>query len=201
MAPYNELVDVSNIDHHGQVEPKDSLKSQLGRGNNVFHVDCSYNRRRAGYSILRAHQLPPKGMGGRTAFADTRTAYEDLDDETKWKIKDYVVCHSMLHSRKLGAPDCEMLQHMKFEDLPASLHKLVQLHEPSGRMNLYIAAHARHINDWTEEESRKTIQDLLRHASQDKYTFTIDWENKGDLVIWVSSTNFFVKMPNTIELG
>lgn len=186
LAPRNELVDVGNVAKDGRVEPPDSLKSQLYRANNLFHVDCAYNPRRASYSILRAHQLPPKGTGGATEFADTRTAYDDLDDETKRSINDLVVCHSVIHSRRLGAPDCAILGWLRVDDFPTNHHRLVQLHEPSGRTNLYIAAHAHHYDDLTEEESRPLIQELLRHASQAKYTFKVDWRDEGDLVMWVS---------------
>ncbi|KAJ5925984.1 alpha-ketoglutarate-dependent 2-4-dichlorophenoxyacetate dioxygenase [Penicillium verhagenii] len=184
LDPFVELTDVSNIEDDGSLLQKDSLKYQLGQGNNLFHVDCSYNNRRVGLSILRAHQLPPKGTGGGTAFADTRTAYDDLDAETKEKINDYVLWHSIWHSRRLAAPDCEFLEYMPAEKNSMARHKLVQLHEPSGRMNLYIAAHGHHFDGWTKEDSQPVIQALLEHATQDKYTFTIDWENDGDIVIW-----------------
>ncbi|KAJ5786705.1 alpha-ketoglutarate-dependent 2-4-dichlorophenoxyacetate dioxygenase [Penicillium pulvis] len=184
LDPFVELTDVSNIEDDGSILQKDSLKYQLGQGNNLFHVDCSYNNRRVGLSILRAHQLPPKGTGGGTAFADTRTAYDDLDAETKDKIKDYVLWHSIWHSRRLAAPDCDFLKYMPAEKNSMARHKLVQLHEASGRMNLYIAAHGHHFDGWTKEDSQPVIQALLDHATQDKYTFTIEWENDGDIVIW-----------------
>lgn len=186
LHPYYELTDVSNIEADGSVVQKDSLRYQLGQGNNLFHVDCSYNPRRAGYCILRAHQLPPKGTGGGTAFADTRTAYQELDDETKNKIKDHVVWHSVWHSRRLAAPDCEFLQYMVPENNSMARHQLVQVHEASQRTNLYIAAHAHHIDGWTKEDSQPVLESLLKHATQDKYTFKVDWENDGDIVIWVS---------------
>lgn len=186
LAPYTQLSDVGNIEEDGQVVSKDSIRHQMNQGNGLFHVDCSYNPRRAGFSMLRAHQLPPEGTGGGTAFADARTAYADLDDETKEKIKDLVMCHSLWHSRRLGAPESEILKQVKPEDHFMARHKLVQLHEPSGRMNLYIAWHVHHIDGWTTEESQPLIENLLGHASQDKYTFQVNWENDGDLVIWVS---------------
>jgi alpha-ketoglutarate-dependent 2,4-dichlorophenoxyacetate dioxygenase len=65
----------------------------------------------------------------------------------------------------------------------------VQVHEASQRTNLYIAAHAHHIDGWTKEDSAPVIEELLRHATQDKYTFQINWENDGDIVIWVSYTH------------
>ncbi|KAH8808820.1 putative alpha-ketoglutarate-dependent 2,4-dichlorophenoxyacetate dioxygenase [Xylogone sp. PMI_703] len=184
LDPYRELTDVGNIEEDGQVVSTNSLRHQMALGNGLFHVDCSYNPRRAGFSILRAHTLPPKGTGGGTAFADARTAYQDLDGETKEKIKDYVLWHSLWQSRRLGAPDCEFLKMMKPEDHTMARHKLVQLHEPSGRMTMYIAWHVHHIDGWTKEDSQPVIEELLRHATQDKYTFRVDWENNGDFVIW-----------------
>jgi alpha-ketoglutarate-dependent 2,4-dichlorophenoxyacetate dioxygenase len=185
LAPYTELFDVSNLDDDGSVVSKDSLRYQLGLGNGLFHVDSAFNPRRAGYSILRAHELPPKGTGGATAFADSRTAYADLDDGTKEEIKDYVVGNSLWHSRRLAAPDCEFLRAMDPEKHFMARHALVQCHEPSGRMNLYIAHHAHHIDGLPKEEGQHIIRMLLAHATQPKYTFEVEWENNGDIVIWV----------------
>jgi alpha-ketoglutarate-dependent 2,4-dichlorophenoxyacetate dioxygenase len=186
LGQWTQLSDVGNVEVDGHVVQKDSIRHQINQGNKLFHVDCSYNPRRAGFSMLRAHTLPPKGTGGGTAFADTRTAYEDLDAATKEKIKDLVLWHSLWHSRRLGAPDSAVLQSVKPEDHSMARHKLVQLHEPSGRTNLYIAWHGYRFDGWTPEESRPLIEALLEHASQDKYTFQVDWENNGDLVMWVS---------------
>ncbi|KAF1996992.1 Clavaminate synthase-like protein [Amniculicola lignicola CBS 123094] len=184
LAPYTELFDVSNLDDDGNVVATDSLRFQLGLGNGLFHVDSAFNPRRVGYSVLRAHQLPPKGTGGATAFADTRTAYDELEGETKTKIADLVAHHSLWHSRRLAAPDCEFLRGMRPEEHFMGRHRLVQKHEPSGRTNLYIAHHAHHIEDLDLAEGQKLIADLLRHATQDKYTFKVDWQNNGDIIIW-----------------
>lgn len=185
LAPWSQLWDVGNIEVDGKVVGTDSIRHQIGRGNGLFHVDCSYNPRRAGFSMLRAHELPPPGTGGGTAFADTRAAYEGLDAATKERIGDLVLAHSLWHSRRLGAADSEMMQQIRPEDHAMARHRLVQSHEPSGRMNLYIAWHAHHVDGWTREESQPVIEELLRHASQDKYTFQVDWKNNGDLIIWV----------------
>ena len=185
LAPYTELFDVSNLDDDGNVVSTDSLRFQLGLGNGLFHVDSAFNPRRAGYSVLRAHELPPKGTGGATAFADARTAYAELDENIKEQIKDYVVNNSLWHSRRLAAPDCEFLKGMRPEEHFMARHALVQMHEPSGRLNLYIAHHAHHIDGMSQEESQEIIRYLLKHATQEKYTFEVDWENNGDIIIWV----------------
>lgn len=154
------------------------------QGNGLFHVDSSFNPRRAGYSLLLAHELPPPGTGGNTAFADTRNAYDDLPSNLKEDLlkNDYIVNHSLRHSRKLAAP--EFFARLKPSDYPMGKHRLVQLHEPSWRMNLYIAAHAHHIEGMKPESSKALLDWLYEHAKQPKYIFEVDWENVGDLVIW-----------------
>lgn len=71
----SELFDVSNLLEDGTVAPLTSHRAAMNKGNSLFHVDSSFNPRRAGYSLLKAHELPPKGTGGATEFADTRTAF------------------------------------------------------------------------------------------------------------------------------
>ncbi|KAK4098860.1 taurine catabolism dioxygenase [Parathielavia hyrcaniae] len=184
LGPYTQLSDVGNVEADGRVVQPHDIRHQINQGNGLFHVDCSYNPRRAGYSMLRAHALPPRGTGGGTAFADTRAAYEGLDAETRARIQDLVLWHSLWHSRRLGAPDSAVLQGVDPEHHPMARHRLVQRHEPSGRTNLYVAWHAYRVDGWTRDESRPLIEALLHHASQDRYTFQVDWENDGDLIIW-----------------
>ena len=50
----------------------------------------------ASYSLLLAHELPPKGTGGETYFADVRMAYD---------VEGLVVDYSFCHSRKIANPD------------------------------------------------------------------------------------------------
>lgn len=157
----------------------------------MFHVDSAFNPRRAGYSLLRAHELPPPGYGGNTDFADTRTAYDELPAALKAKLTetDYIGAHSLWHSRRKACPDSEFLRDIDPEEYPFGRHRIVQLHEPSGRTNLYIANHLHHLEyvDGTrvpEPESTELIEALLKHATQPKYILGVDWREPGDLVCW-----------------
>ncbi|KAL2194667.1 putative alpha-ketoglutarate-dependent 2,4-dichlorophenoxyacetate dioxygenase [Corynascus similis CBS 632.67] len=169
LGKWTQLADVGNIEIDGKVVQEDSIRHQLNQGNKLFHVDCSYN---------------PRRTGGGTAFVDARTAYDDLDAETKEKIANLVLWHSLWHSRRLGAPESELMRRINPEEHGMARHRLVQHHEPSGRTTLYIAWHAFRVDGWTREESQPLKEALLRHASQYKYTFQVDWENDGDLVMW-----------------
>ncbi|KAF2187324.1 alpha-ketoglutarate-dependent 2,4-dichlorophenoxyacetate dioxygenase [Zopfia rhizophila CBS 207.26] len=181
---YYELFDAGNVDEYGQVIDPDSPKAQYQKGNGLFHVDSSFNPRRASYSILKAHELPPPGYGGNTDFADSRTAFDDLPSGLKAELleNDYVAAHCMAHSRKTAAP--EFFKDLDVESQPMHKHRIAQLHEPSQRMNLYIAAHAHHVEGVSKEKSDELLRTLLEHATQEKYRISVPWENVNDLIIW-----------------
>lgn len=183
-TPY--LFDVSNLEADGSVAPVTSHRHAMNKGNTLFHVDSSFNPRRASYSLLRAVRLPPASCrGGATDFADTRTAFDEL---VPGSLRDdlrragYVGAHSLLHSRKTAAPaylaDADPEAHFM------SRHRLVQVHEPSGRWNLYVASHLHHIEGLGRAESDALRDRLYGHATQDRYVVSVGWENPGDLVIW-----------------
>lgn len=198
--PFEELFDVSNLLEDGSIAPLDSHRAAMNKvspslihkgqtnsnvqGNGLFHVDSSFNPRRGGYSILKAYELPPAGTGGATEYADTRAAYDDLPEDLKQELinNDYVACHSLFHSRKTACP--EALPGLNPEDHFMSRHRLIQRHEASGRMNLYIASHVHHIEGVSREKSQQLVERLYRHACQPKYVVSIPWENAGDMILW-----------------
>ncbi|KAL2004712.1 hypothetical protein VTN00DRAFT_3240 [Thermoascus crustaceus] len=182
--PYVQLFDVGNVDLDGSVFAADNVRRDWNKGNELFHVDSSFNPRRAGYSLLRAHELPPKGTGGNTEYADTRTAFEELPEDLKKELleNNYIAAHSLWHSRKKAAP--KTFANINPEDYPMGRHYLVQRHEPSNRMNLYIASHVHHIEGLSPEKSQELFEKLYKHATQPKYVLSVEWENNGDLILW-----------------
>ncbi|KAF1830146.1 alpha-ketoglutarate-dependent 2,4-dichlorophenoxyacetate dioxygenase [Decorospora gaudefroyi] len=169
---HHELFDAGNVDEDGIIIHSRSPKAQYQKGNALFHVDSSFNPRRASYSLLRAFELPPPNNGGNTEFADSRTAFDELPIALKNELleENYIAAHSLAHSRKKAAP---MYQ-----------HKIVQLHEPSNRMNLYVGAHAHHIVGIPREESDQLLQTLLERIAQEKNCFSVAWKDVGDMIIW-----------------
>ncbi|KAI1620289.1 alpha-ketoglutarate-dependent 2,4-dichlorophenoxyacetate dioxygenase [Exophiala viscosa] len=189
--PFLELFDVSNQEDDGSLVQVGSKRDIMGRGNGLFHCDSAFNPRRAGYSLLRAHELPPPGHGGNTDFADTRTAFDDLPEDLKTQLldNDYIGANSLWHSRRKAAPDSEFVQDFDPEAYPFGRHRIVQLHERSGRTNLYIANHLHHLeykdgSRVPEPESTQLIERLLAHATQDKYVISVEWRENGDVVCW-----------------
>ncbi|KAJ5925466.1 alpha-ketoglutarate-dependent 2-4-dichlorophenoxyacetate dioxygenase [Penicillium verhagenii] len=178
------LFDVSNIDLDGMVFPIDNVRREWNKGNGLFHVDSSFNPRRAGYSLLRAHELPPPNMGGETEFADVRTAFADLPPSLQAELRerDYIAAHSLWHSRKVAAP--ETFVDIDPAEYPMSRHRLLQRHEASGRETLYIAAHIHHIEGLEDDASKALFERLFGHVTRPEYVLRVGWENAGDLVLW-----------------
>ncbi|EXJ70800.1 uncharacterized protein A1O5_05790 [Cladophialophora psammophila CBS 110553] len=178
-----EIFDVSNLDENGNVLTElEPARVGANKGNCLWHADMAYNPRRAHYSILRAVELPPKGTGGATQYLDSRAAYDDLSEEMRRRIDSLVCNNSLYHNRKLAAPDT--FADFEPSDLPMARHKLAQMHEESGRMNLYITTYAHHFDGETIGQSRPLVNELLDHVSQEKYLLTVEWENNGDMVMW-----------------
>jgi alpha-ketoglutarate-dependent 2,4-dichlorophenoxyacetate dioxygenase len=180
--PSKFMFDLSNIDHNDEVTGTDIQAATFSKGNEIWHADMQYHPRRTKYSILRAVELPPKGTGGETLYADSRAAYDDLSDEMKEKIEGVVANCSLLHNRRTAAP--ELYRGVNVFDWPVSRWKLVYPHERTGRRNLYVTTYAYTLDDLTYEDSQKIIQPLLEHVTQDKYVCKVEWENAGDMVMW-----------------
>ncbi|KEZ45110.1 hypothetical protein SAPIO_CDS2543 [Scedosporium apiospermum] len=181
---YFELFDAGNIADDGSLLDPESTRAHTNRGNQLWHTDSSYNFRRASFSLLRAVELPPKGTGGHTEFADTRTAFVELPDELKKELvkNNYVGCHTLAHSRKLGSP--EYFKDLDPSKFPMARHHIAQIHEGSGRVNLYVGAHLHHIEGLSDDESTKLRDTLNKHVAQPKYTYTFEWEQPGDMIMW-----------------
>ncbi|KAK1077539.1 hypothetical protein LTR33_008002 [Friedmanniomyces endolithicus] len=181
---YYELFDAGNVDGEGAVLGPDNRRSHYGKGNAFFHVDSSFNPRRASYSLLRAAKLPPPNTGGNTEFADSRTAFDTLPEDLKHRLleKDYVGAHSLHSSRKRGSPS--FFADLHPEDFPMHRHHIVQTHEASGRTNLYMGAHLHHIEGLPETESWQLLWSLMGWATRPENTVSVDWRSEGDLIIW-----------------
>ena len=183
--PFSEIFDISNLDENDEVVTDNNERRTAAiRGNSLWHADGSFNPRRTYISCLRAVELPPKGTGGHTEYADARQAYEDLSQETKDRIKDMVVIHSFYHNRKTANPNSPLFQDIEVTKMPTSRHKLVTFHEPSGRMMLYVTSYAHHIEGLPLEEGQRLLKELADHCKQEKYVFEHHWEGPGDLAIW-----------------
>src|SRR4029077_7419822 len=67
-----ELGDISNLDKHRQVLPREDPRRLFGLGNQLWHSDSSFKDVPAKYSLLSARKIPP--TGGTPEFPARRGA-------------------------------------------------------------------------------------------------------------------------------
>jgi len=174
---HRELFDASNLNLDGDIT-QDEAAIQYRKGDRLWHTDSAFMEKRTSYSLLLAHEVPPEG--GETWFADTRSAYEDLPQETKDLLEGKIGVNTLWWSRKMAGAD---ISDEEIDQRPKARHPLVHVHAGSGRKALFIAAHTMDIEGMPREEGRALIRQLIEHATQPQYVFSVKW-HVGDLVIW-----------------
>lgn len=165
---------ITNLDAAGNPVAKPFISS-----NYFWHTDKSFLPEPSLLTMLQAVELPPDG--GDTQFADMTKAYDALPEETKRRIDGLRTVQSLEFMRRYtgSAPPTE-------EDIAAAppiAHPLVRTHPETGRKSLYIGMYSAHIDGMPEEEGRTLLEELLAHATQDRFIHTHKWQ-LGDLVFW-----------------
>ncbi len=174
-----DLNDISNLDKHGELLPRDDRRRLFGLGNMLWHSDSSFKEVPAKYSLLSARKIPQSG--GNTEFADMRAAYDALDESTKAEVHDLICAHSQLFSRGiLGFDDFTPAEREKWAPVR---QRLVRRHPNTGRLSLYLASHAGGIEGWPVPEARSFLRDLTEHATQREFVYAHVWQ-QWDLVMW-----------------
>lgn len=172
------LTDISNVSEKGQILDAKDRRRINNISNRIWHTDASFEDPAGRYSMLYARTIPP--VRADTQFADMRTAYEQLDAETKSLIGGLHAHHSIVYSRHVMGFDFSPEEAAR---LPGAVHPLVRSFYETPRQSLYLASHASRIMEWPIPEGRLLLRDLMEHAVQREYIHYHEW-TAGDLVIW-----------------
>jgi len=170
---------IGNVQPDGTALGNSHKKTIFLTGNNMWHSDASFKETPAFVSIMCAYEVPAEG--GLTQFVSTRTAYDRLPEERKAEIEPLIVIHDYVYSRSKVAPDA--VSPSLAASLPPVRHRLVRRNQRSGARNLFIGSHARSIEGWDEQRSRKLLDGLVEHATGEEHIYAHAWQ-PGDLVIW-----------------
>jgi len=173
------FADVSNLDNAGKVYDREDRRRLFAIGNRLWHSDSSFKVVPAKYSLLHARVIPSRG--GETEFADMRSAYDALDEETKARIDDMIAWHSQLYSRASVGFD-NFTEEERIRMAPVR-QRLVRVHPSTGRKSLYLSSHAGRIEGVPVTEAMLLLKDLTEHATQREFVYRHTWR-KHDLVIW-----------------
>ena len=153
----------------------------LGDGEAVWHADMTYQELPPKAGILYALEVPENQ--GNTHFANMALAYSELPKRRKEKINGKILIHDSAHNSagmlRKGYEEVE-----NPSDTPGARHPIVIRDKNTNKKLLFLGRrpHA-YIIGLELEESEDLLNEIWEHATQDKFTWTQQWE-KGDLLMW-----------------
>tara|TARA_X000000950_G_scaffold287057_1_gene397896 strand:- start:1145 stop:1999 length:855 start_codon:yes stop_codon:yes gene_type:complete len=153
----------------------------LGDGEAVWHADMTYQELPPKAGILYALEVPENQ--GNTHFANMALAYSELPNRLKEKIDGKILIHDSAHNSagmlRKGYEEVE-----NPSETPGARHPIVIRDKNTNKKLLFLGRrpHA-YIIGLELEESEDLLNEIWEHATQDKFTWTQQWE-KGDLLMW-----------------
>ena len=129
--------------------------------------------------------MPKKG--GDTLFADQYAAYDDLGNEMKGDIEKLVALHHYGNRDDLDKGSrtvASVLTGEQEQKMAWVRHPLVRRHPVTRRKALYaVSGSSFGIEGMPQDEALDLLDELKRHATQDKYQYRLGY-GVGDVVIW-----------------
>jgi alpha-ketoglutarate-dependent taurine dioxygenase len=179
------LAPVSNVKPDGRVcsDPTDDLVRLL-EGNLGWHADSTYLPVQAKGAVFSAQVVPP--IGGGTAWADMRAAYDALDAATRARVDTLSAHHCVRYSQgRIGhRPHAgSSILGYGFDSDAAPLRPLVKTHPETGRRALAIGRHAHDIPGLDAAASVRLLDELCDFACRPPRLYQHDWR-VGDVVLW-----------------
>lgn len=160
-------------------------------GNFLWHMDGTYEEVPPFATLFMPYRLSREG--GDTMFASTYAAFEDLPAEEQARLEKLRAVHTMSAALFPSMRQCTPEEFAVWASYPERSHPLVWQHK-SGRKSLVLSTSAAWIEGMHPAESHNLLQQLMNHATQDKYTYRHKWR-EGDLAIWDNTGAMHRAMP------
>jgi taurine dioxygenase len=177
-SEYADILILSNVEKNGQ-------PTGLADAGTYFHTDYSYLDVPARATMLYSIQVPKQG--GDTLFANQYAAYDDLSAEMKRKIKPLVALHHYGNRDDLDKGSrtvASVLSEEQEKKVAWVKHRVARPHPKTGRTALYaVSGSSFGIEGMDEDASHRLLDELKRHATQEKYQLRLKY-GVGDVVIW-----------------
>ena len=176
LPEYPEINVISNVKNE-----QGTPIGNLGDGEAVWHADMTYQELPPKAGILYALEVPENQ--GNTHFANMALAYSELPNRLKEKIDGKILIHDSAHNSagmlRKGYEEVE-----NPSETPGARHPIVIRDKNTNKKLLFLGRrpHA-YIIGLELEESEDLLNEIWEHATQDKFTWTQQWE-KGDLLMW-----------------
>jgi taurine dioxygenase len=177
-----EIYRVSNVDEAGNIIPPKETAWQYINLSWLWHTDSSFREVPSKGSIL--HGLEVTNAGGNTLFANMYAAYDDLGAAMKQRIEGRWVTHDHDHILSLSSELSKKQDKGRYDALPPVRHPLVQVHPVTRRRCLLLSPHTMvEVEGLAPAESRAVLDELIAHATQEKYVYRHVWA-KDDVIMW-----------------
>ena len=155
-----------------------------------WHTDMSYSKTIAFANVLYGIRIPRRNGRalGNTEFLNMATAYDDLSDEIKSRLKDATATHDFNKfwekmRREKGSTRPPLTEEQRKKKPPVS-QPIFLRHPISGRMVLYAnPGYAVRIDGMPERESDELLELLFQHQLQPKYKYAHEW-SENDVLMW-----------------
>jgi taurine dioxygenase len=164
---------------------RDGKPTGLADAGTYFHTDYSYLDVPARCTTLYSIQVPK--VGGDTLFANQYAAYDGLSAKLKKKIENLVALHHYGNRDdhdKSSRTVASVLSEDQEKKMAWVRHPVARKHPITGRTALYaVSGSSFGIEGMPEDEAIDLLDELKRHATQEKYQWRLKY-GVGDVVIW-----------------
>ena len=164
---------------------KDGKPIGLADAGTYFHTDYSYLDIPARATLLYSIEVPKKG--GDTIFADQYSAYDELPAAMKRRVDPLIALHHYGNRDDLDRSSrtvASVLTEEQQGKMSLVRHPVVRRHPVTGRKALYaVSGSSFGIDGMQEDEAIELLDELKRHATQQKYQYRLKY-GVGDVVIW-----------------
>ena len=173
-----DILILSNVRENG--EPQG-----LADAGTYFHSDYSYLDVPARATMLYSIQVPKHG--GHTLFANQYAAYDDLPAPMKKTFEPLVALHHYGNRDDLNKTSrtvASVLTEEQEGKMQWVRHRIARPHPVTGRKALYaVSGSSFGIEGMPEDEAVSLLDELKRHATQEKYQYRLGY-GVGDVALW-----------------
>lgn len=164
---------------------RDGQPAGLADAGTYFHTDYSYLDVPARATLLYSIEVPKQG--GDTLFANQYAAYDDLPVSMKNTLEPLVALHRYGNRDDLDQASrtvASVLSDEQEQKMQWVRHRIVRPHPVTGRKALYaVSGSSFGIEGMPDDEARALLDELKRHATQEKYRYRLKY-GAGDVVVW-----------------
>lgn len=162
------------------MDPLENPLFAYTKGAFFWHIDGTMSDMPIFASVMSCRRKSP--VGGKTEFANTYAAYDDLPPSEQQALENLRVVHMFETSQRYVNPEPSAATLADWQRFEPNVLPLVWKHR-SGRKSLVLGSTASHIEGMDLREGWALLTRLRDHATQPRFVYSHEW-TVGDMVIW-----------------